>query len=154
MTVPRLRAGVHYPRSVGELQSWFRTDEDCLDHLAWLRWPDGFVCPRCGSPGGWATADGRYKCGACGARTSVTAGTLFDRRRTPLTVWCTACWMFAAQKDGVSAQSLLRGPGDRLVPDRVGDAAPAARRAGQRQESPGRRGGRAHRTPVDTGVAA
>ena len=108
MTVPQLRAGVHYPRSVGEFQSWFGTDEDCLDYLAWLRWPDGFVCSRCGSPGGWATADGRYKCGACGARTSVTAGTLFDRRRTPLTVWFTACWMFATAKDGVSAQSLQR----------------------------------------------
>src|SRR5664280_3822692 len=37
-----------------------------------------------------------------------TAGTLFDRRRSPLTVWLTACWMFASQKDGVSALSLQR----------------------------------------------
>src|SRR5580704_16572652 len=101
------RAGVHYPRSTGEFQSWFATDADCLDFLDWLRWPGGFVCPRCGH-GGWAVADGRYKCAACGKRTSVTAGTLFDRRRTPLTVWFTACWMFAAQKDGVSALSLQR----------------------------------------------
>ena len=63
--------------------------------------------PECGH-GGWAVADGRYKCAACGKRTSVTAGTMFDRRRTPLTVWFTACWMFAAQKDGVSALSLQR----------------------------------------------
>ena len=81
---------------------------DCLDYLDWLRWPDGFVCPRCGHAGGWAVADGRYKCTGCGVRTSVTAGTLFDRRRTPLTVWFTACWMFASQKDGVSALSLKR----------------------------------------------
>jgi hypothetical protein len=54
------------------------------------------------------TACARYKCAACGKRTSVTAGALFDRRRTPLTVWFTACWMFAAQKDGVSALSLQR----------------------------------------------
>src|SRR5664280_1765615 len=58
--------------------------------------------------GGWAVGDGRYKCAGCGARTSVTAGTLFDRRRTPLTVWFTACWMFASQKDSVSALSLQR----------------------------------------------
>lgn len=38
----------------------------------------------------------------------MTAGTLFDRRRTPLTVWFTACWMFATQKDGVSALSVQR----------------------------------------------
>ncbi len=71
---------------MGELQAWFATDEDCLDYLDWLRWPEGFVCPRCENAGGWAVADGRYKCAVCGARTSVTAGTLFDRRRTPLTV--------------------------------------------------------------------
>ena len=99
---------MHYPRSVGELQSWFGTDEDCLDYLEWLRWPKGFVCPHCAQPDGWKTADGRYKCGACGGRTSVTAGTLFDHRRTPLTVWFAACWMFASQKDGISAMNLAR----------------------------------------------
>jgi len=104
---PRLRAGVHYPRSTGEFQSWFATDADCLDYLDWLRWHGGFVCPKCGH-GGWAVADGRYKCAACGKRTSVTAGTLFDSRRTPLTVWFTACWMFATAKDGVSALGLQR----------------------------------------------
>jgi predicted RNA-binding Zn-ribbon protein involved in translation (DUF1610 family) len=44
------RAGVHYPRSTGELQAWFRTDADCLDYLEWLRWPVGFSCPDCGHP--------------------------------------------------------------------------------------------------------
>jgi len=38
----------------------------------------------------------------------VTAGTLFDRRRTPLTVWFEACWLFASGKDGMSALSLQR----------------------------------------------
>ena len=102
------RVGRHYPRSTGEFQSWFGTDADCLDYLDWLRWPGGFVCPRCGHAGGWAVADGGYKCAGCGRRSAVTAETLFDRRRSPLTVWFTACWMFAAQKDGVSALSLQR----------------------------------------------
>ena len=49
------------------------------------------------------------QCAACGKRTSVTAGALFDRRRTPLTVlWFTACWMFARLPDGVSALGLQR----------------------------------------------
>ena len=39
----------------------------------------------------------------------VTAGTLFDRRRTPLTVWFTACWMFAAQKRTASRRSACSG---------------------------------------------
>ena len=107
--MPALQAGKHYPRSLGEFQAWFRTDADCLDYLEWLRWPDGFVCPECGqAAGGWRLGDGRLGCSACGARTSPTAGTIFDRTRTPLTVWFTACWLFASQKDGISALSLKR----------------------------------------------
>jgi transposase-like protein len=101
-------AGRHYPRSIGELRSWFGTDADCLDYLEWLRWPDGFVCPACGHAGGWALGDGRFRCMTCRSCTSTTAGTIFDRTRTPLTVWFMACWLFATQKDGVSAQSLQR----------------------------------------------
>lgn len=102
------RAGVHYPRSVGELQAWFRTDGDCLDYLEWLRWPDGFVCPTCGDAGGWRLSDRRFECSGCHARTSTTAGTIFDRTRTPLTVWFNACWLFASGKDGIAALSLQR----------------------------------------------
>jgi len=47
-------------------------------------------------------------CAGCSHRTSVTAGTIFDRTRTPLTVWFTACWLFATAKDGISALSLQR----------------------------------------------
>lgn len=88
--------------------AWFATDADCLDYLEWLRWPKGFVCPDCGHGNGWQLADARIMCGGCGNRTSVTAGTIFDRTRTPLTVWFMACWLFATQKDGVSALSLKR----------------------------------------------
>jgi transposase-like protein len=103
------RAGKHYPTSVGEFQAWFRTDADCRDYLEWLRWPNGFVCPDCGHEGGWrASGANRFTCPACVARVSVTAGTIFDRTRTPLTVWFMACWLFTTGKDGISAQSLMR----------------------------------------------
>src|SRR5439155_8183280 len=107
-TVDQLRAGVHYPRSTGEFQAWFRADADCLDYLEWLRWPGGFTCPDCRHAGGWRLGDGRLECAACHGRTSVTAGTIFDRTRTPLTVWFTACWLFATAKDEISALSLQR----------------------------------------------
>ena len=102
------RAGAHYPRSMGEFHAWFPTDADCLDYLEWLRWPTGFVCPRCGDAGGWRLGDGRFMCSSCNERTSITAGTIFDRTRTPLTVWFMACWLFATGKDGISALSLKR----------------------------------------------
>ena len=104
----RPRAGKHYPRSVGEFQAWFRTDADCHDYLDWLRWPAGFACPSCGHGERWSLGDRRIMCARCGSRTSVTAGTIFERTRTPLTVWFTASWLFATGKDGISALSLKR----------------------------------------------
>jgi hypothetical protein len=98
--------GTHFPRSDAELLAWFRTDADCLDYLEWVRWPGGSICPSCGHAGGGRLGDGRYECAGCNGRISVTAGTIFDRTRTPLTTWFTACWLFATRKDGVSALSL------------------------------------------------
>lgn len=98
-----LRGGRDYPRSVGEFLAWFATDAACRDYLEWLRWPEGFVCDECGHVGGWRVADGRWKCARCSHRTSVTAGTIFDRTRTPLTVWFQAVWLFATARDGISA---------------------------------------------------
>ena len=109
MLIERPRGGVDYPRSLGEFQAWFATDADCLDFVEWLRWPGGvFVCPHCQNAGGWRVADGSFKCAKCKAQTAVTAGTLFDRRRTPLTVWFAVCWQFATAKDGVSALAVKR----------------------------------------------
>lgn len=53
-------------------------------------------------------ADGGYRCVSCGHRTAVTTGTIFDHRRTPLTVWFEACWMFASAKDRISTLNLPR----------------------------------------------
>lgn len=100
-------AGRDYPATFGDFSAWFRTDIDCLDYLRWVRWPDGFRCPWCASEG-WLLSDGRYECGACHRRTSVTAGTIFDSTRTPMTVWFHAVWLFATSKDGISAMALRR----------------------------------------------
>ena len=107
-------AGEHYPRDLVEFAAWFPDDEACLDYLAWLRWGDfGFVCHHCGSIGhGWRRADGRsYDCGGCGKRSSVTAGTIFDKTRVPPTVWFRAAWELTSRPQGISARSLQRTVG-------------------------------------------
>ena len=104
-------AAARYPRSADELRTWFRAEKDCLDYLDWVRWPGGFTCPVCGHAGGWRLRDARYECAGCSQRTSVTAGTIFDRTRTPLTVWFGACWQFATRQDGISAVALQRSLG-------------------------------------------
>ena len=104
----QLRAGVDYPRNYAELRAWFPDDAACLDYLEWLRWPEGFVCPRCGTPGHWRMGDGRFWCARCKQRISVTAGTIFHATRTPLTVWFAAAWYVTTAKNGVSAKTLHR----------------------------------------------
>ena len=47
-------------------------------------------------------------CTGCGSRTSVMAGTIFDRTCNSSTVWFSVCWHFATGKDGISALSLKR----------------------------------------------
>lgn len=102
------RVGVDYPGSYGALRSWFPDDRACLDYLEWLRWPEGFCCPTCGSATGWRLDDGRWSCGGCKRRVSVTAGTIFHRTRTPLSVWFSAAWQMTSQKHGISALGLQR----------------------------------------------
>lgn len=107
----QLRAGRDYPRNSAELGAWFPDDAACLDHLEWLRWPEGFVCPRCETPGCWRMGDGRFWCDRGKQRISVTAGTIFHTTRTPLTVWFTAAWYVTSAKNGVSAKTLHRALG-------------------------------------------
>jgi hypothetical protein len=101
-------AGADYPGRLEHLRAWFTTDADCLDYLDWLRWPDGFVCPWCGAPRGARGKDGLRRCLRCGRRVSVTAGTVFQDTRTPLSVWFEAAWLMAVPANGVSALTLSR----------------------------------------------
>jgi transposase-like protein len=104
-------AGHDYPGSHGELLAWFPDDRACIDYLEWLRWPDGFRCPRCVGRAGWRLSSGRWECTVCGRQTSVTAGTIFHRTRTPLPTWFAAAWLMTGQKQGVSALGLQRSLG-------------------------------------------
>lgn len=103
-----LRAGRDYPRNYAELRAWFPDDAACIDYLEWLRWPNGFVCPRCEGSRAWRMGDGRFWCEPCRRRVSVTAGTIFQATRTPMTVWFTAAWYATSAKNGVSAKTLHR----------------------------------------------
>jgi len=55
-----------------------------------------------------AGARGAAACGVCGYQSSVTAGTIFQDTRKPLTVWFRAMWAVTSQKNGASAIGLQR----------------------------------------------
>lgn len=97
-----------YPGTWQEFSSWFRDDLSCAAYLEQLRWPGGFLCPKCEGAKGWRTADGRWSCSECGRKVSVTSGTIFDRSRISLQEWFAAAWYMTNQKQGVSALGLQR----------------------------------------------
>jgi len=100
---------VDYPRTFQEMDDWFRDDAACRKYIRRLRWPNGFVCRRCGATGEpWSTARGVFQCPACKGETSLTAGTIFQDTRKPLRMWFLAMWFVTSQKNGVSALGLQR----------------------------------------------
>lgn len=102
-------AGQDYPKTWSQFMDWFHTEQACLDYLQKLRWPKEFICPKCGvisAP--IKTSRNRLVCQSCKHQASVTAGTIFDKTRTPLKVWLAAAWYITNQKQGVSALGLQR----------------------------------------------
>ena len=102
-------AGKDYPRNWNEFLDWFGGEEACLSYLERLRWPHGFVCPRCAVAGQpYRSSRARLMCRSCERQSTVTAGTIFDKTRTALRVWLAAAWYLTNQKQGVSALGLQR----------------------------------------------
>lgn len=97
-----------YPRNLAEFESWFVSEESCRDYLYSLRWPNGFICPRCGSLKAWPIGSILYECSGCHYQLSVTAGTIFQDSHKPLTIWFRAIWWVTGQKNGASALGLKR----------------------------------------------
>jgi hypothetical protein len=96
-----------------EFAARFGTEERCIERLAGLRWPGGFVCGGCGEREAWRLkARPRvYECGKCHRQESVTAGTVFHRTRTDVAKWFLAAYLMGRDKRGVSAKFLQREVG-------------------------------------------
>lgn len=91
------------------------TDETAArKHLEKLLWPNGPVCPHCGSLEaatklkGKSTRPGVYWCNACQKPYSVTVGTVYERSHIPLNKWLLATYLLSSSKKGISAHQLMR----------------------------------------------
>ena len=98
-----------YPHTWSEFLDQFSSEEACAAYLERLRWPSGFACPSCGSmTTPYRASRIRLMCKDCRHQSTVTAGTIFEKTRTPLRVWLAAAWYVTNQKQGVSALGLQR----------------------------------------------
>lgn len=98
-----------FPKTLREFQAKFASEEACRQYLAACRWPDGFVCARCGNRHAYELAkQRRWQCAACRHQVSLTANTILHNTKTPLTVWFWAAYLMSTDTRGVSALLLQR----------------------------------------------
>ena len=89
------------------------TDDEARDYLEKLRWPDGPVCPHCGSQkctrlNGKAHRPGAIQCNECRKQFTVTVGSVMESTRIPLHKWVLSFHLMCSSKKGMSALQLQR----------------------------------------------
>lgn len=101
------------------------TDADAArEYLEALHWPEGPVCPHCGSVNARHLPDQRGKpskrhpegsvrkgliqCNDCRQQYTVTVGTVFSDSKIPLNKWLLATHLMVSSKKGISAHQLHR----------------------------------------------
>lgn len=92
----------------------FHDVDKAREYLEKLRWPEGPVCPHCGSVAdhyrleGKSHRKGLLKCKDCREQFSVTVGTLFQDSKIPLHKWLLAVHLLCSSKKGMSSHQLHR----------------------------------------------
>lgn len=97
--------------SIPEFTSSFGTEEQCAEVVRQARWPQGFRCPRCDSPDHYVVGHGArklFQCRSCRHQTSLTAGSLMEHTKLPLTTWFLAIYLISQAKTGLSSLALKR----------------------------------------------
>jgi hypothetical protein len=99
------RDQLNYTTSDEEFRKRFGDERACRDFLFQARWPRGFECPRCGPARYRWVDEKRLVCLCCHKVRSLTAGTILERTRKPLTLWFRAAFLMV-QCGTVSARTL------------------------------------------------
>ena len=97
--------------SLPQFMELYGTEEKCEAALEKTRWPDGFRCPRCkGKEHGLIAGrrHKRYQCRSCRHQATLTAGTILEATKLPLTTWFLAFYLVSQAKTGISSLALMR----------------------------------------------
>lgn len=93
----------------------FQNDKAARKFVEKIRWPEGTVCPHCGSIGtAYATSrEGVYRCAdkLCRKDFSVTTGTVMESSHVGLHKWLMGFYLMSASKKGMSAHQIHRSLG-------------------------------------------
>jgi hypothetical protein len=109
--MPMNRVQFQKGMSLGEFVRRYGTEEACELELEAQRWPQGFVCPSCGSREYSNFRRGRllyYQCCGCRHQASLIAGTVMASSKLGLRLWFQAAYVLSQAKNNVSALELMR----------------------------------------------
>jgi transposase-like protein len=92
---------------------YFHDEAKAFEYLESVLWPDGPVCPHCGSISGKhydlrKTRLGLRKCSDCRKQFTVKVGTVFESAHIPLNKMLQTVHLMASSKKGISAHQLHR----------------------------------------------
>src|SRR5918993_3900213 len=92
----------------------FGTEEACRTALFEMRWREGLACPACGHRGFCKLPTRElFPCNRCKKQVRLTAGTVFQATKLPLTTWFAAIYHLTQSKGGISSIELARRLGIR-----------------------------------------
>lgn len=95
--------------SLQQFHKHYGTEEQCRALLFKYRWPNGFICPKCGHKHFYKlTSRTLYQCCCCRFQSSLISGTVFESSKLPLTTWYLAIYLITQSKDGISTLNLSR----------------------------------------------
>ncbi len=95
--------------SLIEFLEQYSSESQCREVLFKLRWPQGFICPECGSHSYCELKTRKLlQCNICHHQSSLTAGTIFHGTRLPLRKWFLAIYLLTQPKQSISALELSR----------------------------------------------
>lgn len=96
--------------TITEFRKTYGTDEKCLDKIFTLRYGNLEACPECQCVANWRRITTRrcYQCTSCYAQFYPTAGTVFEKTRTPLADWFYVIYLFTSTRNGVAAKEIQR----------------------------------------------
>ena len=95
-----------FPKSEIEFHERFSDPNACYEYLFHQKWPDGFICTKCCNQKYWLGKRKLYICTQCQHQHSLTAGTIMDSSKSPITHWFKAMWWFTTRKSGINAVNL------------------------------------------------
>jgi ISXO2-like transposase domain/Transposase zinc-ribbon domain len=102
------------PRTLQNAIRYFSDPDRCLEAAVALRWPDGVICPTCGSKEASFLRTRRiWKCRTKHPKQQFTikVGTIFEDSPIGLDKWFTAIWLLANCRNGVSSYEMSRDLG-------------------------------------------